>query len=121
MADRFQVKRDRASCGQLQLAQFNSNFNNKTGIKFTVLDPTSEAQVHLHTHLLGDIVSLEEFEVCDGAGRLLIPDRRRSARNLFPLRAYLVEKTGLALAVTHTRRGRLGLEIIDETVRRRIG
>jgi hypothetical protein len=46
----------------------------------------SKHKIHLRTHLLGDIVLLEAFELCDGAGRLRIPDRRRSAgRLIFPV------------------------------------
>ncbi|MDL2354635.1 MAG: hypothetical protein QFF03_05210 [Pseudomonadota bacterium] len=79
-------------------------------------------EFHLRTHLLGDIVSLEAFELRDDAPGgyefQIVGDPRE---DLFSLCGRLVEKMRRALAVMHVRRGRLGLEIIEETVRGRIG
>ena len=79
-------------------------------------------EFHLCTHLLGDIVSLEASELRDGAPGdyefQIVGDPRE---DLFSLCGRLVEKMRRALAVMHVRRGRLGLEIIEETVRGRIG
>lgn len=111
---------------------FNSEVAMRAGLdKFehVRLDPVKLAdcngvmhEFHLRIHLFGDIVSLEAFELRDGAPGgyefQIVGDPRD---DLLDLCGRLVEKIRRALAVQHVKRGRLGLEIIDETVRGRIG
>jgi hypothetical protein len=78
-------------------------------------------KIHLRTYLLGDIVLLEAFELCDGAGRLRIPIVGDPCEDLFSLCGYFVGKMRVALAVMHVRRSRLGLEIVEGAVRGRMG
>lgn len=66
---------------------FNREVATRVGldrIEYVGLEPVKLSEcnvvkhkIHLRTHLLGDIVLLEAFELCGGAGRLRSPDRRR--------------------------------------------
>jgi len=76
---------------------------------------------HFQTRLLGDIVSLEAFELLDGnpAGYKfqLIGDPED---DLFALLGRLIQKIRRTLSIKHIRDGDHGLQIVDETVRGRI-
>jgi hypothetical protein len=110
---------------------FNREVATRTGldrIEHVGLEPVKLSEcnvvkhkIHLPTHLLGDIVLLEAFELCDGAGRLRISIVGDPREDLFSLCGYLVGKMRLALAVIHVRRSRLGLEIVEGAVRGRMG
>lgn len=110
---------------------FNKEVATRTGldrIEHVGLEPVKLSEcnvvkhkIHLRTHLLGDIVLLEAFELCDGARRLRIPIVGDPREDLFSLCGYLVGKMRLALAVMHVRRSRLGLEIVEGSVRGLMG
>lgn len=78
-------------------------------------------QFHFRTRLLGNIVSLDAFELRDGnpAGyRFQIIGA--PVDDLFTLLGRLIERMRRALAIKHLTQERTGLRIIDQTVRGRI-
>ncbi len=75
-------------------------------------------EFHLRTHLFGNIVSLEAFEIRDGApGGYEFQIVGDPSEDILSLCGRLVEKMRRALAVMHVARGRHGLEIIEDVVR----
>lgn len=78
-------------------------------------------QFHFRTCLMGDIVSLEAFELQDGnpAGYKfqLVGDPEE---DLFALLGRLILKMRRTLSIKHIMSDKLGLHIVDKTVRGRI-
>lgn len=76
---------------------------------------------HFRVRLLGNLLSLEAFELHDGLPSgyqlQLIGDPHEE---LFAMVARLIEKIRRALAVKHITTGNYGLEIVDQCVRGRI-
>ncbi len=78
-------------------------------------------QFHLRTHLLGDMVTLEAFELHEGSpGGYQFELIGDPDDDLFALLGRLVQKIRKTLSVKHIEHGDLGLHIIDQTVRGRI-
>lgn len=87
-----------------------------------IVDCTGETHVfHFRTLLLGNIVSLEAFELQDGAPSgykfQLVGDPEE---DLFVMLGRLIQKIRRTLSVKHITEGKLGLQIIDTTARGRI-
>lgn len=81
----------------------------------------TEHHFHFTTRLLGDIVSLEAFELLDGnpAG-YQFQQIGNSDDELFSLLSRLIQKIRKAISVRHIEEGELGQRIVDSTVRGRI-
>jgi hypothetical protein len=81
----------------------------------------NEHQFHFTTRLLGDIVSLEAFELLGGnpAG-YRFQQIGNSDDEVFSLLGQLIQKIRKTLSVRHIEEGDLGLRIVDSTVRGRI-
>jgi hypothetical protein len=81
----------------------------------------TEHHFHFTTRLLGDIVSLDAFELQDGnpAG-YRFQQIGNSDDEVFSLLGQLIQKIRKALSVRHIEEGDLGLRIVDSTVRGRI-
>jgi hypothetical protein len=60
---------------------FNRELARRVGLELVKLSECNgiKRKIYLCTHLLDDIVLLEAYKLRNGAGRLRIPDRRRSA------------------------------------------
>lgn len=78
-------------------------------------------QFHFRTRLMGDIISLEAFELQDGnpAGYKfqLVGDPEE---DLFAMLGRLILKMRRTLSIKHITDDKLGLQIVDKTVRGRI-
>ena len=78
-------------------------------------------QFHFQTRLLGDIVSLEAFELRHGSpGGYQFQVVGDSEGDLFALLGRLFEKIRRTLSIKHIAEDGHGLQIIDQTVRGRI-
>ena len=81
-----------------------------------------EHQFHFRTYLLGSHVSLEAFELTDGhpAGYWfrIAGDPEGDS---FALLGQMIQKIRRALSVKHVEDGELGLRIVDQTVKGKIG
>lgn len=78
-------------------------------------------QFHFQTRLLGDIVSLDAFELRQGnPGGYQFQVVGDSEGDLFALLGGLIEKIRRALSIKHIAEDRHGLQIVDQTVRGRI-
>jgi hypothetical protein len=81
----------------------------------------AEHQFHFITRLLGDIVSLEAFELRDdNPAGYRFQQIGNSDDEVFSLLGQLIQKIRKALSVRHIEEGDLGLRIVDSTVRGRI-
>jgi hypothetical protein len=78
-------------------------------------------QFHFQTRLLGNIVSLEAFELRQGnPGGYQFQMVGDSEGDLFTLLGQLIEKIRRALSIKHVAEDGHGLQIVDQTVRGRI-
>lgn len=78
-------------------------------------------QFHFQTRLLGDIVSLDAFELRQGSpGGYQFQVVGDSEGDLFAMLGRLIEKIRRALSIKHIAEDRHGLQIVDQTVRGRI-
>ena len=78
-------------------------------------------EFHFRTRLMGHIVSIEAFELHNGGpGGYLFQQVADPEEDLFTLLGRLIHKMRRALAVKHVEDGKLGLQIIDQTIRGRI-
>lgn len=78
-------------------------------------------QFHFQTRLLGNIVSLEAFELRHGSpGGYQFQVVGDSEDDLFALLGRLIEKIRRSLAIRHIAEDGHGLQIVDQTVRGRI-
>ena len=78
-------------------------------------------QFHFQTRLLGNIVSVEAFELRHGSpGGYQFQVVGDSEGDLFALLGRLIEKIRRSLAIRHIAEDGHGLQIVDQTVRGRI-
>jgi len=87
-----------------------------------IVDCTGETHdFHFQTRLLGNIVSLEAFELREGSPSgykfQLVGDPEE---DLFAILGHLIQKIRRTLSIKHIMDGKFGLQIIDKTVRGRI-
>lgn len=78
-------------------------------------------EFHFRTHLLGGMLSLEAFEVRDGApAGYQFQSLSDPQSEILSSLARLIDRMRRGLAVKYLERGALGLQIADEAVRGRI-
>ena len=111
-------------CFNAEVAKMNGldNFENIQLEPVGIKDCAGEDhKFHFKTRLLGDIVSLEAFELREGNPAdykyQLIGDPED---DLFALLGRLIQKIRRTLSVKHIRDAEYGLQIVEETVRGRI-
>ncbi len=78
-------------------------------------------QFHFQTRLLGSMVTLEAFELQEGhPGGYRFQMIGDPDDDLFILLGKLIQKIRRRLSIRHVEEGKLGLQIVDQTVRGRI-
>ncbi len=112
-------------CFNAEIQKLNGDLNKFENIRLepvAIVDCTGETHdFHFQIRLMGNIVSLDAFELRDGCPSgykfRLVGDPEE---DLFTLSGRLIQKIRHALSLKHITDGELGLQIIDTTARGRI-